>query len=225
VLLLVALEKIITDTEEMKNEANKSAYFEGGKTLRKYETVIVIDSLLKQEEIENIISKYEQFISDNGGKIDTIDRWGKKRLAYEIKKRQYGYYVLIRFDAPPTLIKQLTREYRLNEALLRYMTLKLSKNALKALEARQTAAPKAEEAPASIPETDKLEEDETPESFDSETSELAIEQEAEEAETAAEEVDEPADEPSSETADEVQEDNVQDQESTSEGEAEEQKEA
>jgi small subunit ribosomal protein S6 len=102
--------------------------------LRKYETIFVIDSLLKPEEIEGIIAKYERFISDNGGAIEYIDKIGKKRLAYEIKKRQYGYYVLIRFDGPPTMIKQLEREYRLNESLLRFMTIKLDKHALMAME-------------------------------------------------------------------------------------------
>ncbi len=119
--------------------------------MRKYETIIVIDSLLKLEEIEGIINKYERFISANGGQIETVDRWGKRRLAYEIKKRQYGFYVLIRFDAPPGMIKQLDREYRLNEYLLRTMTTLLNKRALKALAKQYAAAPApapAAEAPA-----------------------------------------------------------------------------
>ncbi len=106
--------------------------------MRKYETIIVIDSLLKAEETENIISKYERFVSANGGQIEAIERWGKKRLAYEIKKRQYGFYVLIRFDGPPPMIKQLEREYRLNESLLRYVTIKLDDRALKALEKQKS---------------------------------------------------------------------------------------
>ncbi|MBN2357673.1 30S ribosomal protein S6 [candidate division KSB1 bacterium] len=110
--------------------------------MRKYETIIVIDSLLKNEEIEGIINKYERFISANGGIIDTIDRWGKRRLAYEIKKRQYGFYVLIRFEAPPAMIKQLDREYRLNEFLLRTTITKLDKKALAAI-AKQPPIPSA----------------------------------------------------------------------------------
>jgi small subunit ribosomal protein S6 len=119
--------------------------------LRKYETIIVIDSLLKLEEIEGIINKYERFISANGGQIETVDRWGKRRLAYEIKKRQYGFYVLIRFDAPPGMIKQLDREYRLNEYLLRTMTTLLNKRALKALAKQYAAAPAPEPAAAPAP--------------------------------------------------------------------------
>jgi len=124
--------------------------------LRKYETIIVIDSLLKQEEIEGIIGKYERFISANGGTIESVDRWGKKRLAYEIKKRQYGFYVLIRFEAPPAMIKQLDREYRLNEYLLRTMTTLLGKKALAAL-AKQSKA-----APAAAPAASETREETTP---------------------------------------------------------------
>jgi len=122
--------------------------------LRKYETIIVIDSLLKNEEIEGIINKYERFISANGGTIDVVDRWGKRRLAYEIKKRQYGVYVLIRFDAPAAMIKQLDREYRLNESLLRTMTTKLDKRALTALAKQILAAPpqKTDVEPKAVPE-------------------------------------------------------------------------
>ncbi len=104
--------------------------------MAKYETIFVIDSLLKTDEIENIITKYEKFISANGGKIELIDRWGKKRLAFEIKKRQYGYYVLILFEGIPSMIKSLEREYRLNESILRYKTIKLSTMALKVLSQR-----------------------------------------------------------------------------------------
>ena len=116
--------------------------------MRKYETIIVIDSLLKLEEIEGIINKYERFISANGGQIEAIDRWGKRRLAYEIKKRQYGFYVLIRYDAPPAMIKQLDREFRLNEFLLRTMTTLLNKRALKALAKQYVAAKPAVDEPS-----------------------------------------------------------------------------
>jgi len=111
--------------------------------LNKYETIFVIDSLLKAEEIEANIAKFERFISDNGGNIEIIDQWGKKRMAYEIKKRQYGIYVLIRFDAPGTIVKPLEREYRLNESILRYKVLKLETQALKALAKASVAQEKA----------------------------------------------------------------------------------
>ena len=132
--------------------------------MQKYETIFVIDSLLKAEEIEAIITKYERFISANGGEIDAIEKWGKKRLAYEIKKRQYGYYVLIRFEGLPTMIKTLEREYRLNESLLRYKTLVMPKSAISDLQTRkevETAEQPTEEpvepAVTTVEETDTSE--------------------------------------------------------------------
>jgi small subunit ribosomal protein S6 len=108
-----------------------------------------MDSLLKSEEIDAFISKYERFIAANGGQIESVERWGKKRLAYEIKKRQYGFYVLIRFDGPPTIIKSLEREYRLNESLLRFKTQVMNKLAIEALAAKGAAMP---QRPADAPE-------------------------------------------------------------------------
>ncbi|OQX95970.1 30S ribosomal protein S6 [candidate division KSB1 bacterium 4572_119] len=98
--------------------------------LRTYQSIVVIDSLLKSEEIDGIIEKVERIISNNGGKINELDRWGKKRLAYEIKKRQYGYYVEFLFDAPNNLISVLDREYGLDENILRYLTIHLNARAL-----------------------------------------------------------------------------------------------
>jgi small subunit ribosomal protein S6 len=109
--------------------------------LRTYETIIVIDSLLKPEEIDNIISKYERFISANGGTVESLDRWGKRRLAYEINKSQYRFYVLVLFQGPPVMIKQLDREYRLNESLLRTLIVKLDKKALKVVASQPVPAP------------------------------------------------------------------------------------
>lgn len=124
--------------------------------MRKYETIFVMDSLLKSEELDTIISKYERFIAANGGQIESVERWGKKRLAYEIKKRQYGFYVLIRFDGPPAIIKSLEREYRLNESLLRFKTLVMNKLAIEALATRVTFM--QQQRPADVPEAAVAEE-------------------------------------------------------------------
>ncbi len=91
--------------------------------MRLYETTIVIDSLQKAEEMQNILTKIKNFIHNNGGEILYIDEWGKKRLAYEINRKQYGNYFQIFFKGPSTLPKLLEREYRLEESILRYLTL------------------------------------------------------------------------------------------------------
>ncbi len=85
--------------------------------MNKYETIFVIDSLLKAEEIEANIAKFERFISRQWRQHRDHRPMGQETMAYEIKKRQYGIYVLIRFDAPGTIVKPLEREYRLNESI------------------------------------------------------------------------------------------------------------
>lgn len=125
--------------------------------MRTYQTIIVIDSLLKSEEIDAIIEKISRIINNNGGKVLSIDRWEKKRLAYEIKKRQYGYYVEIDFEAPHNLVKILERDYRLDENILRYLTVVLDKKALTHLEKQQLI--KEEPVEEEIIEIDEIAED------------------------------------------------------------------
>lgn len=93
--------------------------------MKLYETTVVIDSTMKADEIRHLIDKLSNFISNHGGNIVKVDEWGKRRLAYEIKKKQYGYYVNIRFTAPAAVPPLLAREYRLNESVLRYLSIKV----------------------------------------------------------------------------------------------------
>jgi len=126
--------------------------------LKTYQTIIVIDSLLKNEEIDAIIEKILRIINNNGGIVKNVDRWEKKRLAYEIKKRQYGYYVEIVFEAPGDLVKILERDYRLDENILRYLTITLGKKALAFIDQQKEAKqPVLEDE---IPELEDLTDDE-----------------------------------------------------------------
>ena len=112
--------------------------------IKPYETIIILDAHLSGDQTEAIITKYQKHIETNGGKIKLIDRWGKRRLAYEISRKQYGYYVYLRFDSEGSLIKPLEREFKLNDKVLRYLTVFVPKAAL--LE---------EEKQADVPATDE----------------------------------------------------------------------
>ncbi|KAA3655585.1 MAG: 30S ribosomal protein S6 [Calditrichaeota bacterium] len=100
--------------------------------LQLYETAVVFDSQAKSEDIEERINNVKNFITNHGGKIESSEELGKRRLAYEINKKQYGFYVFLRFIGPGQLISLLEREYRLSENVLRYLTLKIGKNQLAA---------------------------------------------------------------------------------------------
>ena len=90
--------------------------------MSKYETTFVIDSLQKSEGTQNILTKVQNFIKNNGGEIGEVEDWGKKRLAYEINRKQYGNYCQIHFEGPSNLPGLLEREYRLEEGILRFLT-------------------------------------------------------------------------------------------------------
>ncbi len=153
---------------------------------RLYETTIVLDPQLKSTEIEDAIKKVTTFITNHGGEIVKVDEWGKRRLAYEINKKQYGYYVYIRFSAPGQVVRLLEREYRLMEPVLRYLTVRVDKLMLKMERlqeeraAKEAAAESAEAAPASEP-------DDKPVESAAEAAEEAGEATTEAAATAAEE--------------------------------------
>ena len=94
-----------------------------------YETTFIIDGYLQEERQTEIVSKIEGLIGVKGGKIAKTERMGKRRLAYEISKKQHGYYIYILFDsANPAIISELEREFRFNEGILRYLTVKAHKD-------------------------------------------------------------------------------------------------
>ena len=123
--------------------------------MKLYETAVVLDSQQKNEEIEETITKFTSFIANNGGEVVSRDDWGKKRLAYEINKKQYGFYTFIRFTAPGTIVSLLEREYKLTESVLRYLTLKVDKLALRQEEMNRSKA-EAEARAAEAEEAAKL---------------------------------------------------------------------
>ena len=95
-----------------------------------YESVVIINAALEDDQIENTISNVKESITSNGGEIIDIENWGRKRLAYPIQKSKSGYYVILRFLAPVSLISTLERMYRLDETIIRYLTISLDKRAL-----------------------------------------------------------------------------------------------
>lgn len=92
--------------------------------MNKYETVFIIDPNIESEDIEKVIEDTQNLISGSGGTVIRVDKWGKKRLAYEVKGNRDGYYVLVNFEAEPQFVQRLGRYYGLTEEIIKYMTLK-----------------------------------------------------------------------------------------------------
>jgi small subunit ribosomal protein S6 len=101
---------------------------------RVYESAVLINAALDDETIKNLIARIKDTITTNGGDIMEIEDWGRKRLAYQVKKSKIGYYSIFRFNSPPDLVPKIERFYQLDENILRYLTITLSKEALEQIE-------------------------------------------------------------------------------------------
>lgn len=106
-----------------------------------YETTFIANASLDDLQIETIVTNVTETITRNGGEITAVNRWGRKRMAFAISKKNNGYYANIEFSAPGNMIPQLERVYQLDENILRFLTIHLDKKALEAKEQSLLAIP------------------------------------------------------------------------------------
>jgi len=88
----------------------------------KYETTFILEPGLDEARVGEEVEKVSQWIKDLGGEIIEVQRWGKRRLAYEINKKRDGIYTMYLYDGPATLVKEIERRLRLNESVMRVLT-------------------------------------------------------------------------------------------------------
>lgn len=89
--------------------------------MKKYEAMYVITPELEDEAMKGIVEKYSGIISANGGEIEKVDEWGRRRLAYPIDYKTEGYYVLMSFTSAPEFPKELDRILGITEGIMRSM--------------------------------------------------------------------------------------------------------
>jgi len=94
--------------------------------LRDYELVLIISPEVVEEKLDATIDNVSQFITEKGGTISDIERWGKRRLAYPIEHFVEGSYVLARFNLKPALGKELEANLKISEEVLRHLLVSLS---------------------------------------------------------------------------------------------------
>lgn len=99
-------------------------------TKRHYESVVILNAALEDEHIESTLTRIEEILKTNGAEISEVEKWGRKRLAYPIQKSKSGYYAIFRFEAMSETIAELERIYRLDETVVRYLTIVLGKEDL-----------------------------------------------------------------------------------------------
>lgn len=89
-----------------------------------YELTYIISPVLEDDQYEEIVGKFTELIRDNGGEIDEVDEWGIRKFEYEMDGKSSGYYVNAFFTAPGELIGKLERALRIDDQIMRYLTLK-----------------------------------------------------------------------------------------------------
>lgn len=90
-----------------------------------YESVFIARQDLSEQKLEALTNELSGIITKTGGKITKKENWGLRNLAYKIKKNRKGHYVLFNLDAPADTIKEYERQMRINEDILRYLTIKI----------------------------------------------------------------------------------------------------
>ncbi len=93
--------------------------------LRYYETMFLLDPDLNEEDREDAIQKFSNIITEDKGQIVNIDKWPLRKLAYKVQKKTQGYYVVMNYGAPGQTIQELTRNFRLDERVMKFITTKL----------------------------------------------------------------------------------------------------
>ena len=91
--------------------------------MNKYETVFIINPSVEDAGVKTLIQKFSDLINSDG-KVESVDELGKKKLAYEIKKCAEGNYVVINFEANPSVVAELERIYRITDEVMKFITIR-----------------------------------------------------------------------------------------------------
>ena len=119
--------------------------------MKRYETLFIVQSELSSEDITAIIDRYSKIITDMKGTILKVERWGKRKLAYLIRKQSRGFYILIDFAGKREIVAEVERILKFDDKVLKYMSVKIADGiTAEEIEKVLAGALKVETAPAEI---------------------------------------------------------------------------
>ena len=98
--------------------------------MNQYEAVFILNPVLSEDQIKEAVKKFESFINDKGAKFINKENWGLKKLAYPIQNKNSGFYHLLQFESDAEVINSLEVEFRRDERIMRFLTVKLDIHAL-----------------------------------------------------------------------------------------------
>lgn len=93
--------------------------------MKKYESIYIVRPTVDEEQLKAIVERFSSIITEQGGQLEKVDEWGKRRLAYPIDDLREGFYVLMNFSASSDVPQELERVYKITDDVLRYLTIKL----------------------------------------------------------------------------------------------------
>ncbi len=93
-----------------------------------YECVLIARQDISSNQAEGLVDQFSEIVETNGGKVTKKEMWGLRTLAYRIKKNRKAHYALLNLDAPPAAVAEMERNLRLNEDVLRYLTLRVDEH-------------------------------------------------------------------------------------------------
>jgi small subunit ribosomal protein S6 len=121
--------------------------------MRRYETIVIVDPDLGEEQREGVFDKIRELIPQKGGLLVEFDEWGGRKLAYEIKKKQRGHYVRIDYCGGGDLVSEMERQFRIDDRVMKYMTILLDTEAdMERIQEAMTQAEQEAEAAATASE-------------------------------------------------------------------------
>lgn len=104
--------------------------FESLRMMNHYETVFIATPVLSDTQVKETVEKFRSFITSNGGEVENEENWGLKKLAYPIQKKENGYYFLFQFAAEGDMVDRLETQFRRDERIIRFLTVRLDKDGL-----------------------------------------------------------------------------------------------
>lgn len=96
----------------------------GGKLLKRYEILFIVQADLPDDELTELLNKYQNIITKSNGSVFKIEKWGLRRLAYEIKKQTKGIYIFIDFTGTPKTVPEIERNFKIDDKILKFLTVK-----------------------------------------------------------------------------------------------------
>src|SRR5579863_5092604 len=104
--------------------------------MRIYENLFIVKPDAKEEEIDQLVEQMSKNVTNGGGTIDKVEKWGKRRLAYKVEKNREGNYVLMQFTADASTVKEFERRLRVQESVIKFLTVRIDET-LKRLDKRK----------------------------------------------------------------------------------------